>query len=393
MVRTGLPRSVVAAYDKLVDAGALTPDAVQRDAALALDRIAAVLEQREAGGLKRLLRKPPPVPRGLYIWGPVGRGKSMLMDLLFKTVSIKAKSRVHFHEFMDMVHAGIGKARAEAGGKGPHDPIGAVVTPLAKELDLLCFDEFHINDITNAMILQRVFDHLFAEDVVIVATSNLPPDRLYENGLNRQLFMPFIGLLKYQAQTLELVAEKDYRLAKLSGREIFHFGIGEKTRAEMDALWLRLTAGFEGEPTAIESLGRTIDVPHEAMGAARFEFADLCEAPFGARDYLRIAHAFHTIMLDNVPHLGRRNSNPAKRFILLVDTLYEAGAKLAASFAEPLDQLNDDDRTGFEFERCKSRLIEMQSEDYLAAPRKTAGDAIDHPGEMASAGTSIPLRR
>jgi cell division protein ZapE len=359
------------AYETLVAEGALDADPLQHQTAELLDEIGRKLValERPGGFFAGLFNARKPVPKGAYIWGDVGRGKSLLMDLFFDTVPITAKRRVHFHEFMDEMHTAIAAFRADTPeGKGGRDPIPGVVKPILDNTRLLCFDEFHVTDITNAMLLQRLFEKMFAGGVVVVATSNVAPDRLYEHGLNRQLFLPFIALLKAHAHVLKLDGAKDYRLDKMSGHEIYHFGAGGEVA--MDEMWQALSGGIEGAPAVVASLGREIDVPRQAMGVARFGFSDLCEQPLGARDYLKIANAYHTLIIDDVPQFDRTRTSAAKRFILLIDTLYDRGVKLAASFAVPLDQLGADDTTAFEFARCVSRLIEMRSEAYLAAARK-----------------------
>ena len=362
------PGPVAQAYRALAERGAISPDPAQIEAAHLLDGIAEALGRARPRGLLARFAEPEPV-RGAYIWGEVGRGKTMLMDLFFAVAPVKAKRRVHFHEFMDEVHAGIAAFRKRAKAKGDDtDPVEAVVKPIARSTRLLCLDEFHVHDITNAMLLYRLFEKLFSRGVVLVATSNVVPDRLYENGLNRDLFLPFIKLLKEHATVAALPALKDYRREKFSGREVYAFGTGPEVRARMDALWLAITGGEPGAPTSIESLGRQIAVPLAAMGAARFGFADLCEKPLGARDFVRLSHAFDSFVVDGVPQFDRLKSDAAKRFILFVDTLYDRGVKLAASFAVPLEELGKDDKTAFEFERTISRLIEMQSTDYLSAP-------------------------
>ena len=346
------------------------PDTLQQQAAAALDRVANGLARKPRWLLAGLARKPHPV-RGAYLVGQVGRGKTMLMDLFFETVPVAAKRRVHFHEFMDEMHEAIRAFRASAKGKADNaDPIAAVTKPLLAEVRLLCLDEFQVNDITNAMLLGRLFGMLFSGGVTVVATSNVAPDGLYEHGLNRQLVLPFIAELKHHVEVVPLDGPTDYRRLKFEGQEVYHFGNGPAVRAEMDRLWLRLTGGEAGAPAELHSLGRTIRVPLVAMGAARFSFAELCERPLGARDYVRLSHAYDTLMLDDVPQFSRLKSDAAKRFILLVDTLYDRGVKLAASFAVPLEALGQDDKTQFEFQRTVSRLIEMQSADYLAAPHK-----------------------
>jgi cell division protein ZapE len=357
------------ALEELVSSGAVTADPEQARAAVALDRIAVGLQNAPRGWLRRL-RKPQPL-RGVYLVGQVGRGKSMLMDLLFETAQTAAKERRHFHEFMDDVHTGIAEFRRLHGGRGGNaDPVAAVAAPITESTRLLCLDEFQVTDITNAMLLGRLFERLFAGGVTLVATSNTIPDDLYRDGLNRQLFLPFIALLKQQTEIVRLDGPTDYRRLKFEGEAVYHFGAGPEVAAAMDALWLRLTGGVAGGPAVLQSLGRQIKVPLAAMGAARFSFGELCERPLGARDYLRLAHAYDTLMIDDVPQFVRGRSDAAKRFILLVDTLYDRGVKLAASFAVPLDELGRDDRTKGEFERTVSRLVEMQSAAYLAAPHK-----------------------
>lgn len=360
---------VTDALEALVASGALKADALQRDAAAALDRVSAELSARDSsrGLLAGLFGGPEPV-RGAYLVGQVGRGKTMLMDLFFAHAGIVQKRRVHFHEFMDEMHDAITKFRKLAHGKTDiADPVAAVVAPLLKDVRLLCLDEFQVQDITNAMLLGRLFDKLFAGGVTVVATSNTAPDELYRDGLNRELVLPFIAELKRFTEIVPLDGPIDYRRGKFEGEAVYRFGRGLEVDAAMDRLWLKLTGGVAGAPAELVSLGRVITVPRAAMGAARFSFEALCEKPLGARDYLRLSHAYEAIMIDHVPQFDRQNSNAAKRFILLVDTLYDRGAKLAASFAVPLDALGQDDKTRAEFARCVSRLIEMQSAEYLAA--------------------------
>jgi cell division protein ZapE len=362
---------VTAKLNALVAGGALRHDPLQAAAAGVLDRIAGALAARNGNGRGLLgLLKPKPV-RGAYLVGAVGRGKTMLMDLFFEAVPLEAKVRAHFHEFMDEIHAAIAEFRKTRQGKAEDaDPVAAAVRVVLGDTRLICLDEFQVQDITNAMLLGRLFGKLFDAGVTLVATSNTRPDDLYENGLNRQLVLPFIARLKEETTLLLLDGPTDYRRLKFEGEHVFAFGTGTAAKAQMDRLWLKVTGGVAGEPTEVHSLGRAIMVPRAAMGAARFPFPDLCDAPLGARDYLRLAHAFDTFVVDGVPQFSRTSSNAAKRFILLVDTLYDRGVKLAASFAVPLDELGQDDRTAKEFERTASRLIEMQSAEYLEAPHK-----------------------
>jgi cell division protein ZapE len=365
-------RPVSDALGALVAEGRLTPDPLQQAAAAALDRVAEGLTQKPAGLLGGLFGRSEPV-KGAYLVGQVGRGKTMLMDLFFEAVPLKAKRRVHFHEFMDEMHEGIRAFRASARGKAESaDPIAAVTRPLLGELKLLCLDEFQVNDITNAMLLGRLFGMLFAGGVTVVATSNVVPDGLYENGLNRQLVLPFIDELKHHVEVVPLDGPTDYRRLKFEGQEVYRFGTGPEVKAAMDRLWLRLTGGQNGAPTELSWLGRKLKVPLAAMGAARFSFAELCDVPLGARDYVRLSHAYDTLMIEGVPQFSKLKSDASKRFILLVDTLYDRGVKLAASFAVPLDALGQDEKTRFEFQRTVSRLVEMQSADYLGAPHKDA---------------------
>ncbi|WMT86857.1 cell division protein ZapE [Pelagibacterium sp. 26DY04] len=368
----GAGGSILDAYAELVISGQVKPDAAQKQAVEKLQAVAEGLDRLEAQSgsvIAALFRRKREAPKGLYIWGDVGRGKTMLMDLFFQTVPVENKRRVHFHEFMNEVHEAIAKFRAEnPGTKGARDPIPAVARPITRSVRLLCFDEFFVSDITDAMLLKRLFEILFADGVVVVATSNIPPEKLYWNGLNRQLFLPFIDLLESHAEVFNLNGATDYRREKLDAQEVYHFGTGPEIDAAMDRLFAHLTGGAEARPNAIESLGRVISVPAHAMGVARFDFADLCERPLGARDYLKIANGYHTLMVEHVPVFSCLKSDASKRFILLVDTLYDRGVKLAASFAAPLDELAQDDKTRFEFARCLSRLEEMRSADYIAQP-------------------------
>ncbi len=305
--------------------------------------------------------------RGAYLVGSVGRGKTMLMDLFFAAVPIAEKRRVHFDEFMDELHAAITDYRKSHEG----DPIAAVTKPLIEQVKLLCLDEFQVTDITNAMLLGRLFEKLFAAGVTLVATSNTMPSELYRDGLNRQLFLPFIDLLSEKVDIVTLDGPTDYRRLKFEGEAVFHFGTGPEVEAAMDRLWLKLTGGVPGKPETLRSLGRDIVVPRAAMGAARFPFAALCESPLGARDYLRLSHGYDALMIDGVPQFGPANPSAAKRFILLIDTLYDRGIKLSASFAVPLEQLGAQSRNAAEFQRTQSRLVEMQSAAYLQAARRS----------------------
>ncbi|MGC2591297.1 MAG: cell division protein ZapE [Xanthobacteraceae bacterium] len=313
---------------------------------------------------------------GLYIYGEVGRGKTMLMDFFFETSPVERKRRAHFHEFMLDVHERIHGVR-QGMKRGDHegeDPIRLVADALAEEAWLLCFDEFHVTDIADAMILGRLFKQLFERGIVMVATSNVAPDELYKDGLNRALFVPFIHMLEARMDIVRLDARTDFRLEKLAGLPVWYVPADAAADLKLDEAWRRLTGGNGGAAHELALHGRTIHVPHAFMGVARFSFHELCELPLAAADYLRIAHEYHTIVLDHVPVMTYDNRNAAKRFIILIDTLYDHNVKLIASADAEPDALYRADE-GFEaaeFKRTASRLIEMRSQSYLARPHGAA---------------------
>ncbi|MGA7959719.1 MAG: cell division protein ZapE [Xanthobacteraceae bacterium] len=317
-----------------------------------------------------------PQIKGLYIYGEVGRGKTMLMDFFFETSPVERKRRAHFHEFMLDVHERIHGVRQEM-KRGEHegeDPIRLVAEALAEEAWLLCFDEFHVTDIADAMILGRLFKQLFERGIVMVATSNVAPDELYKDGLNRALFVPFIHMLEARMDIVRLDARTDFRLEKLAGLPVWYVPADAAADLKLDEAWRRLTGGNGGAAHELALHGRTIHVPHAFMGVARFSFHELCELPLAAADYLRIAHEYHTIVLDHVPVMTYDNRNAAKRFIILIDTLYDHNVKLIASADAEPDALYRADE-GFEaaeFKRTASRLIEMRSQSYLARPHGAA---------------------
>jgi cell division protein ZapE len=316
--------------------------------------------------------KPVEPPRGLYVHGAVGRGKTMLMDLFFDAVEVDAKRRAHFHGFMADVHARLHRWR-QARKKGEvegEDPIAPVAAELAREASLLCFDEFAVRDIADAMILGRLFTALFEAGVVVVATSNVAPDDLYKDGLNRALFLPFVALLRERLDIVELDARTDYRLEKLVRAPVYYTPLGPKADGALDAAFLALTGRERGEPVEIELLGRRLDVPQAAGGVARFDFDQLCRRPLGSADYLEIADKFHTLLIDRIPVMGPTERNEARRFITLVDALYDMRVKLVVSAAAEPEGLftGADGAEAFEFARAASRLFEMRSADYLALP-------------------------
>jgi cell division protein ZapE len=373
-------------YAALVAAGEIEHDPAQEAVAARLTDLNARL------GQQRLARKSSALGwmfgrrehgagllKGHYIFGDVGRGKTMLMDLFFAASPVVRKRRTHFHEFMLDVHERVHVWRQERkrGEVKSDDPIAPVAAALAEESWLICFDEFHVTDIADAMILGRLFARLFDHGVIVVATSNVAPDELYRDGLNRDLFVPFIALMKDRMDAVRLDARIDFRLEKLAGAPVWY--ADEDADVALDMAWERLTGAFGGEPVDIALRGRTIRVPQAARGVARFPFHQLCGQPLGASDYLKIAHQFHTILLDHIPVMSYDARNEAKRFIILIDTLYDHAVKLIASAeAEPDALYRETD--GFEaqeFRRTASRLVEMRSAAYLGLPhgRRTAPGA------------------
>jgi len=316
-------------------------------------------------GLSRRIADPP---MGLYLYGGVGRGKSMLMDLFHDESLVAHKRRVHFHEFMIEVQAGLHawrqRDKADRGG----DPIIPIADRLADEAWLLCFDEFHVVDIADAMILSRLFEALFARGVVVVATSNFAPDALYKDGLNRELFLPFIELIKQKLDVLHLASPTDYRHERLMGMRVYLSPLGAESTAALNKHYDALTEGAASAAEEIEVMGRKLPVSRAARGVAWFTFAELCEQPLGAGDYIAIAARYHTIVLDGVPKLPESRRNEAKRFMLLIDELYEHKTNLVMAADTTPSALYTEGRHAFEFERAVSRLMEMQSTDYLDTP-------------------------
>jgi cell division protein ZapE len=375
--------SVSVQYAARVAAGKIERDDAQEAVAAKL----ALLERRLAE--HRLARKSSSLGwlfgartrdadpiKGLYIFGEVGRGKTMLMDLFFAASPVVRKRRVHFHEFMTDVHERIYALRQQAklGQTNGEDPIALTAAAIAHETWLLCFDEFHVTDIADAMILGRLFKRLFELGVVVVATSNVAPAELYKDGLNRTLFLPFIALIEEHMEIVALHARTDFRLEKLAGTPVWYVPADRAAAAALDAAWRRLTAGHAGEELALAMKGRIVRVPCASMGVARFSFHDLCQQPLAAADYLKIAHEFHTVILDHVPAMDYERRNEAKRFIILIDTLYDNAVKLVASAEAEPDALYraGDGFEASEFNRTASRLIEMRSQAYLALPHGNA---------------------
>lgn len=374
--------AIASRYASMVAEGRIDADPAQRAIVEKLDKLAERLEShrlaRKGSALGWLFgRKEPQEPiRGLYLWGSVGRGKTMLVDLFHDSLHVQRKRRAHFHAFMADVHQRIHawRQKARAGEVKGDDPIQPVAEALADEAWVLCFDEFSVTDIADAMILGRLFQALFARGVVIIATSNVEPSRLYHNGLNRALFLPFIELIQQRMQVVQLDARTDYRLEKLQGHPVYYAPGGAGARAALDALFGELSGGQKIAPRRFDLGGRFLDIPASAGGVARASFADLCLKPLGALDFLTLARNFHTLVLDDIPKLDLARRNEAKRFITMIDILYEHHVKLVASAeAEPHELYHAS--TGhevFEFDRTVSRLIEMRSESYLALPHGRA---------------------
>jgi cell division protein ZapE len=368
--------------NSLIESGELSLDPAQMIVAEKLDALAqqiaavpATTAAPRSGLFGRLLagNGQPSVkpPKGLYIHGGVGRGKSMLMDLFYDTLALPKKRRVHFHAFMIDVHQRLHRLR-QGGGKG--EPLSTLAQALAAEASLLCFDEFHVVNIADAMILGRLFEGLFNAGVVVVATSNWPPDRLYEDGLNRQRFLPFIALLKERMAVLELAGPIDYRLERLRELPAYHYPLGPVASRALDGIFRALADGAEPKSTELEVGSRRLQVPVAAGGVARFAFNDLCAQPLGPADYLALCRRFHSSVLDDVPLLTPDRRNEARRFMTLIDALYESRVMLFLAAAAPATELYPQGDGAFEFQRTVSRLMEMQSKEWLEACRNRQTD-------------------
>jgi cell division protein ZapE len=366
-----------AQYQALIASGAIEADAAQTHAAEALaqleQRLARYKPLRKQRLLGRLFAdKHEPPPRGLYIHGEVGRGKTMLMDLFFQHSPVAHKRRAHFHEFMAEVHERIYGFRQNIarGEIADGDVIALTAASIFEQAWLLCFDEFHVTDIADAMILGRLFAKLFELGTVVVATSNVAPEDLYKGGLNRALFLPFIAQISDHMDVLRLDARTDFRLEKLAGVKMWLVPADATAHAALDKAWGRMTGSAPCKPRDISIKGRILRVPCSAHGVARFSFTELCEKPLAASDYLRLAHDYHTLLVDRIPVMDYAERNAAKRFITLIDTLYDNAVKLMASAgADPVSlYVATDGDEANEFKRTSSRLIEMSSESYLALP-------------------------
>lgn len=343
-------------YDARLKDETLRHDPAQAAVIPEFDRIRDALMQPVKRGL---FRRAPEPPKGLYLWGGVGRGKSMLMDLFVENLDGIPARRVHFHAFMQEIHGAMHEARKT----GVDDAIAPVAADVASSVRLLAFDEMQITDITDAMIVGRLFEALFAAGVVVITTSNRVPDDLYQHGLNRNLFLPFIELIKDKMQVWELTSPTDYRQDRLSGSPVYFTPVNAEAEQQMDDVWNDLTGG-EGTPLTLHVKGREVVVPQFRNGIGRAPFHHLCARALGAADYLALAEAVRVLLLDDIPTLGRSNFNEAKRFVTLIDALYEARVRLICSAAATPEMLYLEGEGTFEFERTASRLREMQASDW-----------------------------
>jgi cell division protein ZapE len=372
-------------YQARIASGAIEADPAQAravEAFAALDaRLADYQPAKKQGFLGRLFGGDKDVspPQGLYVHGKVGRGKTMLMDLFFQASPVTLKRRAHFHEFMADAHERIYdfRQKIKSGELAEGDVIALTAQTIFDEAWLLCFDEFHVTDIADAMILGRLFDRLFDLGTVVVATSNVAPEDLYKGGLNRALFLPFITQISAHMDVLLLDSRTDFRMEKLAGQRMWLVPADASAAAALDKAFTALTGSAKGAPVDIAIKGRKLHVPQTANGVARFTFAELCEQPLAASDYLWLAHHYHTLIIENVPTMGFDQRNAAKRFITLIDTLYDNSVKLIASAAaDPLSLYRATDGVeAMEFQRTSSRLIEMGSESYLALPHGRSDSA------------------
>jgi len=366
-------QSLITAYRQKLSAGEIKPDDAQAGAVQALSRLEGELNALAEPGFGLALFRKPKAPQGVYLWGPVGRGKSMLMDLFFDSAPVARKRRVHFQAFMAEVHGLVGEwrngdaaaRRVRFGHAKGDDPIAPVAQHIVDQARLLCFDEFQVTDIADAMILGRLFEALFELGVVLVATSNRPPDELYKDGLNRQLFAPFITLLKSKVALVAVRGPEDYRLDRLRETALYFSPIDAASEAAFDRLWIALLDGAAETGATVEVLGRKIRLPRAAGGQLRASFNSLCAAALGPQDYLAVAHQFHTVFLEAVPILTPERRNEARRLVDLIDTLYEARARLVVLAAAEPDALYPTGDGAFEFERTASRLHEMRSASWL----------------------------
>lgn len=369
--------SPIAALDALIEAGTLTPDPAQRAAAEALTRLDVALRRYRPADRGGLFRKAATAPRGIYLWGGVGAGKSLLMDLFFESKPMARGRRVHFHAFMQEVHTFIAAWRAAPETQRKNhparvrsaaldDPVPHAANAVFAKAELLCFDEFQVSDIADALLLGRLFDSLFGLGAVVVATSNRPPDDLYKDGINRQLFLPFIARLKERLDIIEVRSRRDYRLDRLRGEKVYFTPLGDAATQAMDAAFAAMTAGAAPSPGTLSIASREVVIPCTARGVGRGSFAHWCGTALGPQDYLALAAAFPVFFIDDIPKMTAADRNEARRFVTLIDALYEARCVLFCSAATAPGGLYPSGDGSFEFARTASRLEEMQSLDYLS---------------------------
>jgi len=357
------PDVITTAYRARIRAEHLSPDPAQEAVLGKLDCIANGLKSapQKGGSLGWMFAKKAEPVRGLYLWGGVGRGKSMMMDMFHEAAGIEKSRRVHFHAFMQEVQRALHKARQT----GVDDAIRPVAEEMASGIRLLCLDEMQITDIADAMIVGRLFERMFEAGVTVVTTSNRTPDDLYKDGLNRALFLPFIGIIKERMQVWELASPRDWRQDRLEGAQTFFYPADAKARSEISTLW-RDFGGDTSHPLVLKVNGREVIIPQFANGVARAQFYELCGQPLGPADYLALADAVRVLILEDIPRLSSENYNQARRFVTLIDALYEARIRLIATAADLPENLYIEGEGSFEFERTASRLREMQSAEWTA---------------------------
>ncbi|MBL1430876.1 MAG: AFG1 family ATPase [Robiginitomaculum sp.] len=361
-------------WRELVASKKLFHDPAQERAAQMLTLLQARLQNWQPRKKPKLFGRTAPQPKGIYLYGEVGRGKSMLMDMFYSSAPVTKKSRVHFQDFMQIIHRQISRWREmDEPTKRKHpnfvrgagdDPIASVAKGIFAEAHLICFDEFQVSDITDAMLLSRLFEHLFALGIVMVATSNRPPEGLYKDGLNRQRFLPFISLLNQRLDVLDLAADRDYRQDGLRKAELYITPLSSNSKLKIDALWQKIIVGGKAYSRKFIVLGRELEFENTFGGAVRLSFSEICDRALASADYLEFAKQFHTVLLENVPVLAAENRNQAKRFVMLIDALYEARVKLIISADAEPEELYQGGDGSFEFARCASRLVEMRSDSW-----------------------------